>query len=74
LNTVESKTLDTTNASFFYENALSFTVADSPSFAAMVDQCIQFGQQNPGRKYQQQIDAELVVRFSIPHLKVLLLQ
>ncbi len=45
LKTVESKTLDTTIACFFYENALSFNVADSPSFAAMVDQRIQFGQQ-----------------------------
>jgi hypothetical protein len=39
---VESKTLDSTIASFIYENALSFNVADSPSFTAMVDQCIEF--------------------------------
>ena len=30
---VESKTLDSTIASFIYENALSFNVADSPSLA-----------------------------------------
>jgi hypothetical protein len=27
-------------------------VVDSPSFAVMVDQCIQFGQRNPGLKYK----------------------
>ena len=41
-----------TIASFIFENALSFNVVDSPSFAVMVDQCIQFGHQNPGRKYK----------------------
>ena len=49
---VESKMLDTTIANFFYENALSFNVADSQSFAAVVEQCIEFGQQHPGRKYK----------------------
>jgi hypothetical protein len=51
MKTVESKELDSI-ASFIFENALSFNVVDSPSFAVMVDQCIQFGQQNPGRKYK----------------------
>ena len=32
------------------ENALPFNVADSSSFAVMVEQCIKFGQQHPGRK------------------------
>ena len=49
---VESKELDSTIASFSFENALSFNVVDAPSFAVMVDQCIQFGQQNPRRKYK----------------------
>lgn len=49
---VESKMLDATIASFFYENALSFNVADSPSLAAVIDQCIEFGQQHPGRRYK----------------------
>jgi hypothetical protein len=49
---VESKTLDSTIANFIYENALSFHVADTQSFAAVVDQCIEFGQQHPGRKYK----------------------
>jgi hypothetical protein len=48
---VESKEPDSTIASFVFENALSFNVVDS-SFAVMVDQCIQFGQQNPERKYK----------------------
>ena len=46
------KNSNSTIASFIFENALSFNVVDSPSFAVMVDQCIQFGQQNPGRKYK----------------------
>jgi hypothetical protein len=38
---VESKTLDSTIANFIYENALSFHVADTQSFAAVVEQCIE---------------------------------
>ena len=38
---VESKMLDTTIASFLYENALLFNVVDSESFAALVDECIE---------------------------------
>ena len=34
---IESETLDSTIASFSYENAFAFKVADSPSFAALVD-------------------------------------
>ena len=49
---VESKTLDTVIANVFYENALPFNVADSSSFAVMVEQCIKFGQEHPGRKYK----------------------
>ena len=52
LKILESKILDSNIANFFYENALSFNVADSKSFAIMVEQCIEFGQQNPGRKYK----------------------
>ena len=44
--------LDTTIANFFHENALQFNIADSPSLAAVVDQCIEFGQQHPGLKYK----------------------
>ena len=52
IKNVESKMLDTTIANFFYENALPFNIADSPSLAAVVDQCIEFGQQHPGPKYK----------------------
>ena len=52
LKVIESKTLDSAIANVFYENALPFTVADSPSLARLVEQCIEFGQQNPGRKYK----------------------
>ena len=31
---------------------MPFNIADSPSLAAVVDQCIEFGQQHPGRKYK----------------------
>ena len=44
--------LDATLASFFYENALSFNVADSPSLAAVINECIEFGQHHPGRRYK----------------------
>ena len=33
-------------------NAMPFNVADLPSFAVMGDQCIEFCQQHPGRKYK----------------------
>jgi hypothetical protein len=52
LKVIESKTLDSAIANVFYENALPFTVADSPSLARLVEQCIEFGQQHPGRKYK----------------------
>ncbi len=37
----ESKMLDSAIASFIYEKALSSNVTDSPSFAAVFNQCIQ---------------------------------
>ena len=40
---IESETLDYTMARFFYENAFGFYVADSLSFAALVDQCLPDG-------------------------------
>ena len=40
---IESETLNSTVASLFYENALAFNVANSPSLAALVDQSIEFG-------------------------------
>ena len=39
-------------AIFIYENGLSFDVADSQSFAALVDLFIEFGQQHQGSKYK----------------------
>ena len=36
---IESKTLDSTTASFFYEIGFAFNIADSLGFAALVDQC-----------------------------------
>ena len=58
IKNVESKMLDTTIANFFHENALQFNIADSPSLAAVVDQCIEFGQQHPGANIKLQIDAK----------------
>ena len=49
---VESKMLDATIASFFYENALLFYVADSPSLVVVINVCIEFGQHHPGRRYK----------------------
>jgi hypothetical protein len=74
---VESMELDSTIASFIFENVLSFNVVDSLSCAVMVDQCIQFGQQNPGRKYKiptrRRISGPLLDS-DIQHMKILLLQ
>ena len=39
---VDSKQLDSTIANFFYENALSFNVADTQSLAAVAEECIEF--------------------------------
>ena len=33
---------DATLASFFYENAFSFNFADSPSLAAVINECVEF--------------------------------
>ncbi len=45
------KELDAKIASFFYENAISFNIAASSSFALLKDECIKFAKQNPLRSY-----------------------
>ena len=47
-----SNELDSRTASFFYENAIPFNVADSPSFAAMIEEAMTFRQQNPLQSYE----------------------
>ena len=47
---VESETLCSSVASFFCKNDLVLNVAESPSFAALADQCIKSVQQLPGNK------------------------
>ena len=42
-----SKEMDKTIASFFYENGISFNVADSSSFARMLEESMRFAKQNP---------------------------
>ena len=53
-----------TLGSFFYENALSFNVADSPSLAAVINEYIEFGQHHLGRRYkapkQRRISGQLL--------------
>ena len=49
---IESETLYTTIASFFYENAVAFNVADLPSYAALVDQCIELWSTLPRTQYK----------------------
>ena len=39
------RTAGFSTAGFFYDNALSFNAADSPSLAAVSKECLQFGQQ-----------------------------
>ena len=41
IKVVETNMLDTTIASFFYDNALLSNVADSPSLAAVTNECIE---------------------------------
>ena len=45
-----SKAIDYAIASFIYENALLFNVADSQTVAALIDQCIEFSQQHQEHK------------------------
>ena len=55
MKTVESKTLDSAIAEVFYEKTLSFNVAHTLrrlSLSHIVEKCIEFGQQHPGRKYK----------------------
>jgi hypothetical protein len=47
-----AKELDSKIASFFYENAIPFNVADSPSCAAMIEEAMTFRQQNPLQPYK----------------------
>jgi len=60
--------LDSTIASFFYINTLVFHVADSPILPAVIDLCIEFGQQHPRQKYKA-----LMICFLKQHMKTLLL-
>ena len=47
-----SKEMDKTIASFFYENGISFNVADSSSFARMLEESMRFAKQNPFQSYK----------------------
>ena len=47
-----SKELDEKIASFFYENGIAFTVANSSSFALMIEESIKFAKQNPLQSYK----------------------
>ena len=40
------------SSTLILQNILSFDVADSQSLAALVDLCIEFGQQHHGSKYK----------------------
>jgi len=42
-----SKEVDAVIASFFYENGISFNVANSSSFGRMIDESMKFAKQNP---------------------------
>ena len=45
--------MDKTMASFFYEkNDISFNVADSSSFARMIEENMRFAKQNPFQSYK----------------------
>ena len=44
--------MDKTIASFFYENGISFNVADSSSFACMLEENMRFAKQNPFQSYK----------------------
>ena len=46
-----SKEVDTKTASFFYENGISFNVADSSSFACMIEESIKYAERNPLQSY-----------------------
>ena len=57
-----SKEMD--KASFFYENSISFNVADSSSFARMIEENMRFAKQNPFQSYKapslKQLSKELL--------------
>ena len=44
--------MDKTIASFFYEKSISFNVADSSSFAHMIEENMRFAKQNPFQSYK----------------------
>ena len=44
--------MDNTIASFFYDNSISFNVADSSSFARMTEESMRFAKQNPFQSYK----------------------
>ena len=44
--------LESAIASFMYEKVLSFNVPDSQSLTAVIDQYMEFSQQQPGCKYK----------------------
>jgi hypothetical protein len=49
-NTVNSKVLNSTTATFFHENAPPFNAVNSSSFNTAIGVCIEFDQQNSSRR------------------------
>ena len=43
--------MDNFIASFLYENGISFNIADSSSFARMIQESMRFAKQNPFQRY-----------------------
>ena len=50
-----SKKIDARIASFFYENGIAFSVADSTSFISMIDESIKFAKQNPLQSHKTEL-------------------
>ena len=44
--------MDSKTASFFYENCISFNVADSSSFARTIEESMRFIKQNPFQSHK----------------------
>ena len=56
--------MDKTTAPFFYENGISFNIADSSSFVHMIENSMRFSKKNPFQSYKapshKQLSRELL--------------
>ena len=65
-----SKEVDTKIMPFFYENGISFSKADSSSFACMIEESMKYAKQNSVTKLESPFPKTVIRRSPLPSIQV----